>query len=150
MHGKMLIIQFSYNFKNHWKKNGTSFCGYLNQIKPSGDKKKKRCFFFLEKMFIVQFPYMKIVWLAFFRWRQQKFFKIKLKLPQNFFVFFSTANRIFYSNKHFSKNKFCMQFFFLHYVVLDTQNLDFFPFLWITFFSKWLKTPNSFAWFCMV
>ena len=40
----------------------------------------------------------------------QKIFQVILKFwPKNFFfVFFSTANRISYANKHFSK------FFFLH------------------------------------
>ena len=39
MYGKMLIIQFAYNFKNHWKKIQSSFSGYLNQLQQSGDEK---------------------------------------------------------------------------------------------------------------
>ena len=74
----------------------TSFYGYLNQIKQSGDE-QKTCVFFLEKMVIIQVPYIKIVWLAFFRWWQQKFFQIILKFT-HFFVFLLTANRILYSN----------------------------------------------------
>ena len=62
--------------------------------------------------------------------------------PKNFF---STANRIFLLNqKHFPNKNICMQnlFFFLHNVVLDTQNLDFFPFLWVIFFK--LATNSHF------
>ena len=62
----MLIIQFSYNFKKSLKKNQTSFCGNLNQIKQSGDEKKTIFLFFWKKMVIIQFPFMKIVRLDFF------------------------------------------------------------------------------------
>ena len=48
MYGKMLLIQFSHNFKkNHRKKTRYSFCGYFNHIKQSGDEKKTM--FFVEK-----------------------------------------------------------------------------------------------------
>ena len=39
MYGKMLAIQFSYNFKKPMKKDQSSFSGYLNQLQQSGDEK---------------------------------------------------------------------------------------------------------------
>ena len=66
--------------------------------------------FLKKKTLVIQFPYMEIVWLAFFWWRRRKFFEVFLKLPPKMFsVFFSTANWFSYSNKHFVKKKFCMQ-----------------------------------------
>ena len=57
---------------------------------------------------------------------QKKIFLGKLKLPQNLF-FFSTANRILYSNKHFPKFFFLhANFIFLSVKHMDTQILDFF------------------------
>ena len=49
MYGKMLIIQFSCNFKKKLKKFRNSFCGYLNQIKQSFEEKKQKRFLLLEK-----------------------------------------------------------------------------------------------------
>ena len=69
----------------------------------------------------------------------QKIFQVILKIwPKNFFVFFSTANRFSYANKHFSKKKFCMQnlIFCVHNVVLDTIKLAFIFFSLNFFFQK--------------
>ena len=88
------------------------------------------------------------VWLAFFWWRQQKFFQVNLKLPQTFFVFYlSAANRNLHSKKQFPEKVLCMQnlIFCLHNVVLDTQKLNVFPFLWISFFKQ---AKNSYL-FCL-
>ena len=62
------------------------------------------------------------------------------------FVFFSTANRILYANKHFPKKIFCMQnlIFCVHNIVLDTIIWLFF-FSLKFFFSKTLKMPISFV-----
>ena len=127
----------SYNFhiisKNGWKKIQTFFCGCLILMKQSG--KKNRGFRFLKKMLIIQFPYMKIYDWHFFD-GDTKIFQVILKIwPRNFFVFFSTANRISYANKHFSKKFFCMQnlIFCVHNVVLDAIILAF-TFFWLNFF----------------
>ena len=69
----------------------------------------------------------------------QKKFQVILKIwPKKFFVFFSTANRISYANKHFSKKNFCMQklIFCVHNVVLDTIKLAFIFFSLKFFFQK--------------
>ena len=79
----------------------------------------------------------------------QKIFEVILKIwPKKFFVFFSTANRISYAKKHFSKFFFCMQnlIFCVHNVVLDTIKLAFIFFSLNFFFSKTLKIPISFVW----
>ena len=78
----------------------------------------------------------------------QKVFLVILKIcPKNFFVFFSTANRVFYANKRFPKKNFLhAKFnFCVHNVVLDTIILAFFFSLHIVF-SKTLKVPISFVW----
>ena len=140
MYGKMLIVQFSYIFKNSLKKDSNYFLRLFEPTKTVYRWNKTK-FLFWKKRVIIQFPYMKCVLLAIFWWRQ-----VKLNLTTIFFVFFSTAYRILHSNKHFSK-KICVQnfIFCLHNVVLDTQELDFFPFLWITFFKQ---AKNSYF-FCM-
>ena len=48
MYGKKLIKTFHTISKDHWKKIRTNSCGFLNQIKQSGDK-TKTMFLFLEK-----------------------------------------------------------------------------------------------------
>ena len=60
-----------------------------------------------------------------------------MKLPKKL-PLFSSANQILNSLKNFLKNNFCMQklVFCVHNVTLDTQNLIFFPFLWIAFFKN--------------
>ena len=124
MHGEMLVILFPYNFKKSLKKIRTSFC--LNQIKQSGDGWKKIClFFFGEKMVIMQVPYMKIVWLAFFDGDNKNFSKYHWNCPN----FFLNRKMNFVLKQTFSK-KFCMQnlIFCLHNIVLDTQQLNFFRF----------------------
>ena len=86
-----------------------------------------------QKMLILQFPYMKIVCLAFF-WRQQ----VLLKLAPKFFWVFSTLNLIFISSERFSK-KFCMLslIFCVYILVLDTLILElFFRFFLNNFFQK--------------
>ena len=57
-------------------------------------------------------------------------------------IFFSTANRISYANKHFSEKNFCMQnlIFCEHNVVLDTIKVALISFH-LHFFSKTLKIP---------
>ena len=50
---------------------------------------------------------MEIVWLAFFLMATIKIFQLILKLPQNFILFFSTENRIWYKNKYFQNKYFC-------------------------------------------
>ena len=78
----------------------------------------------------------------------QKTFQVVIKIwPKNFFVFFSTANRISNANKHFSKTFFCMQnlIFYVHNVVLDTIKLAFI-FFSLKFFFK--NAENS-HFFCM-
>ena len=98
-------------------------------------------FVFWKKTLVIQFPYMEIVWLAFFWWRRQKFFKVFLKLPPKIFCVFSIANWFLYSNKHLKKKKFCMQnlIFCVYNVVLDILILDFFSFSLHNFFQKLLK-----------
>ena len=61
---------------------------------------------FLNKILSIQFPYMEIIWLAFFD-GDKKNFQIILKIcPKKFFCFFSTATQILYANKHFPKKFF--------------------------------------------
>ena len=112
IYGKMLLIQFSYKFKKSLKKNSNYF---LRLFKPN------KTVWYRKKMFI----YGNCVTSIFFA-GNNKNFSVIFKLPQ-FLNFFSTANRILYSNKHFPKKN-CMQnlIFCVHNVVLDTQNLDFF------------------------
>ena len=55
------------------KKIRTSFFGYLNQVKQSGDE--KYCFFFEKKIVFIKFPCMKIIWLAFFDGDNKNFTK---------------------------------------------------------------------------
>ena len=59
---------------------------------------------------------MEILWLAIFWRRQQKFFGVVSELPPICF-----------------------------FLILDTQKMNFFPFLWIKYF-KTLETPIYFVW----
>ena len=117
---KMLIIQFhttkiiiiqihtsskwrkclSYNFHTFSINNRNKinqFSDFLRTVEQTGDKKTDLKNF-LKKMLSEQFPYVEMVWLAFFD-------GIFENLLQNFFFFFSNANWIWYANKHFPKKK---------------------------------------------
>ena len=104
--------------------------------------------FFFEKMLSIQFPYMEIVWLAFFESDTKNLPQFFENLPQNFFFQpqfeFCTQTNIF-RKKKFLHAKFN---FFVHNVVLDTIILAFFPFLF-NFFSKTLKFPYFFFMACL-
>ena len=70
---------------------------------------------------------------------QKKFSSNFENLAQKILLFFfSTANRISYANKHFSKFFFCKQnlIFCVHNVVLDTIKLAFIFFSLKFFFQK--------------
>ena len=85
-------------------------------------------FVFWKKTLVIQFPYMEIVWLAFFWWWRQKFF-----------VFFSNRKLIFvFKQTIFEEKKFCMQnlIFCVYNVVLDILILDFFSFSLHNFFQN--------------
>ena len=64
----------------------TSFCGYLNQIKQSGVEKNDVSFFFRKKGYHTISIYEKCMTSIFVDGDNKVF--SKLKLPQNFFVFF--------------------------------------------------------------
>ena len=57
-------------------------------------------FCFLKKTLVIQFPYMEIVWPAFFWWRRQSIFEIALK------NFFSNRKLIFVFKQTFFEKKF--------------------------------------------
>ena len=73
-------------------------------------------------MLIIQFPYMEIVWLAFFWWRHKNFSSNFENLAQNFFVFFRPQIEFCTQTNIFRKNFFCTQnlIFCVHNVVLYT------------------------------
>ena len=82
----------------------------------------------------------------------RQIFKSKIEIaPKIFSFFFSTLNQHFFSNfalkQTFSKKKICMHIlsFCMHNVVHDAQKLEFFPFLWITFFKQ-AKNSCFFVW----
>ena len=78
-------------------------------------------------MLVIELPYIENVWLAFFWWRRQKFQSIFEIAPKIFFVFFFQPQNDFRTQTNI---------FYVYNVVLDIPLLDFFPFLFITFFKN--------------
>ena len=129
---KIIVIQFrtssvrrkclSYNFHTFLKSNRNKIKPFLrfSRTVEQTDDKKKVIKFFLKKWLTIQFSHT-----------TQKIFQVILKIcSKKLFCFFSNANRIFYANKHFPKEFFCMQdlIFCVYNVVLNTIILAFFLF----------------------
>ena len=78
--------------------------------------------------------------------------EVILKMARKMFSFFSTAKRIWYTNKLFPKKKFACKtlIFCVHSVVLDTQKLDFFSISLDSFFQKRSKHfINLYVYVCL-
>ena len=127
------FIQFQVNIKSsvNFCLFGT-FADFIHSSPTSYFKKEiqnftmNKYFYFLKKMLIIQFPYMEIVWLAFFLMAKQK-----LWICPKLFLFFFQPQIDFCTQANISKNIFfaCKIFIFcVHNVVLDSLILGFFSF----------------------
>ena len=101
--------------------------------------KKKQCFFFFGKNGYHTFSIYENCMTSNFLMATTKIFQDKIEIAPKFFDFFLNRKLNFLLKQTLSKKKFFVCkfcFFFLHNVVLDTQNLNFFSFSLDNFFFQ--------------
>ena len=104
-----IFIQFQ---KTIEKKNGTSFCGYLNQIKQSGDKKKTMLLFFGKNVYHTISIYENCM-TSIFSMATTKIFQNKIEIAPKFFCFFFQPQIEFFTQTNtFQKTNFACNFVF--------------------------------------